>query len=263
MNTSAATAVAAPPRRPTLTPGMVRTGVILLMLVVWEVLARLFGDPLFVSPPSKVVVAIFQILQDPGVVHALALAFWELIAGFAVSVFFGTIIGLVLGLSSFWYNAGFPVMLMLYAVPQATVLPLFILMLGVGAKTKIIFGITHAVFVVIITVAAGTRNIDVTLMRAARSMGASWRQLFINVALPSIVPSLFTAMRLAMASTLLGVLLAELYVSQAGVGLYTTNFSNAFEPAKLFALIVLLAAMAIVLNELARMAERRFSRWRG
>jgi NitT/TauT family transport system permease protein len=69
-------------------------------------------------------------------------------------------------------------------------------------------------------------------------------------------------MRLAMSGVLLGVLLAELYVSTTGIGFFTQAFTNAFAPAKLFGLIVLLAAIAIALNEALRVAERRLGRWR-
>jgi len=243
-------------------PGLARIGVIVLMLLFWEVWARTLGDPLFIAPPSATFVSVFGILGNGGVVKALAGAFFELLAGFAIAVTAGVALGLVLGLSRFWYGAAFPIVLMLYAIPQTTVLPLFILMLGVGAKAKIVFGITHSVFAVVLTVVAGARNIDPVLLRCARSMGASRRQILFNVVVPSVVPSLFTGMRLAMAGTLLGVLLAELYVSSAGVGFYTTQFASAFQPAKLFALIALLAAMAVILNELCRMAETRFNRWK-
>ncbi len=243
-------------------PGLARLAVIVALLALWEIGARLFGDPLFVCPPSAVVGGLFHILADPGVDRALLTCFWELIAGFAIAVGAGTLVGLLLGLSRFWYAALFPIVLMLYAIPQATVLPLFILMLGVGVTAKVVFGITHSVFVVVITTVAGARNVDPVLLLAARSMGATRRQILTGVVLPSIVPSLFTAMRLAMAGTLLGVLLAELYVSTAGVGAYTTRFSSSFQPQYLFALIAVLALMAAVLNGLCRRGEARFNRWK-
>jgi ABC-type nitrate/sulfonate/bicarbonate transport system permease component len=65
-----------------------------------------------------------------------------------------------------------------------------------------------------------------------------------------------------MSGALLGVLLAELYVSTAGIGHFTTMFTENFDPTKLFGLVAMLATMAIVLNEIVRRAETRFSRWR-
>ncbi len=64
-----------------------------------------------------------------------------------------------------------------------------------------------------------------------------------------------------MTAVLLGVLIAELYVSTAGLGYYTRHFAQSFSPPNLFALIAVLAAIAVTLNELCRIAERRFSRW--
>ena len=93
-------------------------------------------------------------------------------------------------------------------------------------------------------------------------MGASPAGIVRNVMFPHMVPSFFTGLRLAMTMTLLGVILAELYVSTAGVGYFTRAYAETFDPAPLFALIGILAVMAIVLNEIVRGLERRFTRWK-
>jgi ABC-type nitrate/sulfonate/bicarbonate transport system permease component len=82
------------------------------------------------------------------------------------------------------------------------------------------------------------------------------------VVFPHLVPSLFTGMRLGMTGVLIGVLLAELYVSTAGIGLFTTQFAQNFQPSLLLGLIATLAAMAIVLNGAMRRLEAHFARWR-
>jgi len=242
--------------------GVVRIGVIALFVLFWEVLARRFGNPLLIAAPSSTLVTAIALLGDPQVVQALLTALRELAIAFVVAVAAGLVIALPLGLSTFWRGALLPLVLGLYAVPQVTVLPLFVRIFGLGPPTKIAFGVTHGIFAVILTVIAAARAIDPHLLRAATSLGATRRQLIVAVVLPSLVPSLFTGMRLAMSGVLLGVLLAELYVSTTGIGFFTQAFTNAFAPAKLFGLILLLAAIAIALNELTRMAERRFSRWR-
>ena len=242
--------------------GVLRLGVIALFILIWEVAARRFGNPLFVAPPSETFVAALALLHDPDVVRAVLAAFRELAIAFVIAVAAGLVIAIPLGLSTFWRETLFPLVLVLYAIPQVTVLPLFVRIFGLGPPTKIAFGVTHGVFAVILAVVAAIRNIDPILLRAAKSLGASRRQLILNVVLPSLVPSLFTGMRIAMSGVLLGVLLAELYISTTGIGFFSQSFSNAFAPAKLFALILILAAIAITLNEIMRLAERRFSRWR-
>jgi ABC-type nitrate/sulfonate/bicarbonate transport system permease component len=245
-----------------LSPGFARLLVIAGLVIFWEVGARLWGDPLFMSPPSQVVVALAQFVHEPQVLDALVTTLYELVTAFLIAVAIGLPLGLAIGLQRFAYGSFYPIVLLLYAIPQATILPLVILFFGIGPESKIAFGVTHAVFPITVNVVAGVQNMRPALLTAARSMGANRWQIFINVILPQMVASFFTGLRLAMTGDLIGVLLAELYVSQAGVGHYTRLFTESFAPAKLFALVACLAAIAIVLNESCRRAERSMSRWR-
>jgi len=155
-----------------------------------------------------------------------------------------------------------PIILLLYGLPQITILPLFILYFGIGPASKIAFGVTHGMFPITIAIVAGVQNLKPILLVSARSMGASRWQILRWVIFPHMIPSFFAGMRLGMSGALLGVLLAELYVSTAGIGHFTTMFTENFDPTKLFGLVAMLATMAIVLNEIVRRAETRFSRWR-
>jgi len=243
-------------------PGLVRLGVVILMLVAWEVAARWFMDPLFISPPSRVFANLANVWQTQGVPAALRLTLFELAVAFAIAVVIGLVVGLAVGLQPFARRSLLPIILLLYGLPQITILPLFILFFGIGAASKIAFGVTHGVFPIAITVIAGVQNLKPILLTSARSMGASRWQILRWVIFPHMVPSFFAGMRLGMSGVLLGVLLAELYVSTAGIGYFTTQFTESFDPTKLFGLIAMLAVMAIVLNETVRRAEIKFSRWR-
>jgi ABC-type nitrate/sulfonate/bicarbonate transport system permease component len=248
-------------RAPLVGPGIARLLLIIGILVLWEIGARVDGDPLFMSPPSDVVVALVGFVTDVPVLKAIQTTLYELVTAFALAIAVGVPLGLVIGLQRFARGSFYPIVLLLYAIPQATILPLVILAFGIGPASKIAFGFTHSVFPIVVTIVAGVQNMKPTLLTAARSMGASRLQILTNVVLPHMVPALFTGMRLAMTADLIGVLLAELYVSQAGVGHYTRLFTESFQPAKLFALVAALAAISVALNELFRRAERRMRRW--
>jgi ABC-type nitrate/sulfonate/bicarbonate transport system permease component len=243
-------------------PALARLAIILLLFVLWEIAAMWFVDPLFLSPPSRVVASLGPLLGTPGIGKALMLTLGELSAAFALSVVIGLTVGLAVGLHGFSQRTFLPIILLLYAIPQVTILPLFILYFGIGAAAKIAYGVSHGIFPIIVTVVGGVQNIKPILLLSARSMGASPRQIFRWVILPHMMPSFFTGMRLGMTAVLLGVLLAELYVSSAGIGYFTRRFTESFDPTKLFGLVALIAAIAIVLNEIVRRAELRFSRWR-
>jgi ABC-type nitrate/sulfonate/bicarbonate transport system permease component len=243
-------------------PGLARLLVIAALFVVWEVAARWFVDPLFLAPPSKVIASLGILFENPAVRGALQITLFELATAFVIAVAIGLVLGLAIGLQPFVRLSVFPIVLLLYGMPQITILPLFILYFGIGAASKIAFGVTHGVFPVVVTVVAGVQNLKPILMTSARSMGASRWQIFRHVIFPHMVPSFFAGMRLGMSGVLLGVLLAELYVSIAGIGYFTTLFTQNFEPDKLLGLIATLAAMAIFLNALVRRAETHFGKWR-
>jgi ABC-type nitrate/sulfonate/bicarbonate transport system permease component len=243
-------------------PGVVRLAVVILIFLIWEICARWFADPLFISPPSHVIGGLGSVLATEGVPAALWLTLFELAVAFAIAVVIGLVLGLVIGLQPFARRSVMPIVLLVYGLPQITILPLFILAFGIGAPSKIAFGVTHGVFPIVITVVAGVQNLKPILLTSARSMGASRWQILRWVIFPHMIPSFFAGMRLGMSGVLLGVLLAELYVSTAGIGYFTTMFTESFDPTKLFGLIAMLAAMAIVLNEIMRLAENHFSRWR-
>jgi NitT/TauT family transport system permease protein len=242
-------------------PGWTRILAVVLLLLLWELTARFLVDPIFLSPPSRVFTSLGRVWETRGVPAALQITAWELGVAFLLAVASGLVVGLLLGLQPFARRSFMPIVLLLYGTPQITVLPLFILYFGIGPASKVAFGVTHGIFPIIVTIVAGVQNIKPILLTSARSMGASRWQLFRWVIFPHMIPSFFGGMRLGMTGVLLGVLLAELYVSTAGIGYFTTLFTQNFDPTKLLGLISLLAAMAIVLNEIVRRAEIHFSRW--
>lgn len=244
-------------------PAAVRLGVIAMLLAVWEAAAGTAVDEDFLSPPTLIMETLFTTtLADPTIIDAILLTFYELVFAFALVVPFSVAVGLWVGLGRETHRSVYPLILMIYAIPQVTLLPLFILIFGLGPAGKVAFGFSHGIFPLTINIIAGCRDVNPVLVRAARSMGASERQILRRVVLPYIVPSFFTGMRLAMTLTLLGVILAELYVSTEGIGYFTQIYAETFDPAPLFALVLVLAAMAVALNETLRRAEIRYSRWK-
>jgi NitT/TauT family transport system permease protein len=243
-------------------PGAVRVAVIVVLLAIWEFAARFLLDRDFISPPSVVLMSLGGMLGTPGVPKALGLTLYEIAIGFVLSAMIGAGIGLAVGLSRFAHKSFMPIILLLYGLPQVTILPLFVLLFGIGAASKIAFGVSHGMFPIMIAVAAGVQKINPVLLRSARSMGASRSQILYHVIFPHMVPSFFTGLRLGMTGVLLGVLLAELYVSTAGIGYFTSLFTQNLQPSKLIGLVAMLAVIAIVLNEIVRRAETHYGRWR-
>jgi len=242
---------------------LIRLALIVLLLALWELYARFVSTSSLVAGPSDIALAWWpKVMGDPGVRHAVLVTLIELVIAFVLSVVFGMLIGILVGLSNIGRRSLYPIVLLLYGIPQAILLPLFVLIFGIGPAVKIAFGFSHGIFPVIVNTIAGMRNVSPLLMNSFAAMGATRMQQVRHVIFPHMVTTVFAGLRLAMTLTLLGVVLAEIFVSQGGIGFYTLAYSESFNPSALMALVLTLALMAIALNELVRLIEARFSRWK-
>jgi ABC-type nitrate/sulfonate/bicarbonate transport system permease component len=235
--------------------------IVAALVAALEIYGQLFADPAFLQPPSDVLRAWFvTVLPDARIMSALGMTIFEIACAYALSVVFGAAIGLAVGSTPLSREGFFPLILLLYAIPQVSLIPLFVLMFGLGPASKIAFGFSHGIFPVIVAVIAGMSNVPSIYMRGARSMGASKLDIIRHVIFPHMAPGFFVGLRLAMTMTLLGVILAELYVSTGGIGYFTRVFAENYSPAPLFALIGSLAAIALAFNACVRIAEHRLSK---
>ena len=242
---------------------LVRLLLIVLVLLLWEGYARFIATSTLTAALSQVLEQLWpKVLGEPRVRAAVATTLIELLVAFAMSVVFGMLIGVLVGLTDIGRRSFYPLVLLLYGIPQAILLPLFMLIFGFGPEGKIAFGFTHGVFPVIVNTIAGMRNVNPLLIRGAEAMGATRMEQLRYVMFPHMVTAVFTGLRLAMTMTLLGVLLAELFVSQGGIGFFTLLYAESFNPAALIALVLTLAFLAVIMNEMVRMIEARFSRWK-
>jgi ABC-type nitrate/sulfonate/bicarbonate transport system permease component len=242
---------------------LVRLALIVGLIAIWEFYARFISTSSLIAGPSDVAMAWWpKVMGEPRVRAAVGITLIELAVAFAMSVVFGMLIGILIGLTNIGRRSMYPIVLLLYGIPQAIILPLFVLVFGLGPASKIAFGFSHGIFPVIVNTIAGMRNVSPHLLAGSAAMGASRAQQVRHVIFPHMVTTVFAGLRLAMTLTLLGVILAEIFVSQGGIGFFTLLYSETFNPAALMALVLTLALMAIALNELVRLVEARFSRWK-
>ena len=243
----------------------IRVAVIAAMFVLWEIVGR-FADPSIFAPPSKVLVAWWPtVIGDPGKVSSAILIARSPKSSrrSCLSVIVGIAAGIAIGINNFGRITLFPFVLLLWGLPQVVFLPLVILIFGIGPPSRIAFGFMHAVLPVIVNTVAGMRDINPLYLASARANGASRAQVLRHIIFPNMVGTVFTGLRLAMTLTLLGVIwVAELFVSTNGIGAFTQLFADTFKPASLLALVLTLALIAVIANELVRMIESRFTRWK-
>lgn len=240
-------------------------GVILGAVALVEIVLRAAGSDQQLFPrPSLILSSMGEVFADAAVRSALGLLAVELVAAFVLSIVIGGAVGWAVGVTRKAEQVSLPILLLLYSTPQVTLLPLFALVFGPGPGSKIAFGVSHGMFPIALAVIASLDQARATPIytRWAASLGASPLQRLLRVQLMQTLGAILVGMRLAMATALLGVLLADLYISSQGVGYYVRLFTETLQGPKLFALITLLAILAIGINWLVSRLERRSIHWK-
>lgn len=244
-------------------PLTLRVVTIAAVLVAWELLAAaLFRESLFLAGPVAIAGALPGTLTDPEILEALALTAAEFLVAFSVVAVAGVLLGAALGATQATFQPARNLLQVAFSLPQVALYPLFILWLGIGFSSKVVFGVTHGIFPMVLGTMAATKMVDRNLIDSVRAMGGGRVMIVRKVVLPSILPDVVSSLRVAAALTLLGILLAELMVSVGGAGAILHSLSSSFVPARLYALVLTICVAAIVVNEVIGYFERRLSRWR-
>src|SRR5579863_1159860 len=231
-------------------------------LVFWEMVSRyLVANALFLASPTEIAAAIYHLAVTGQLWHHVGISAVEFALGYAVASVLGIALGLAMASSATMKQALQPWVSGLYATPTIALAPLFILWFGIGILSKVIVVISLVLFPVTINTEAGLRTTSERLIEMLRSFGATRRQIFVKVALPSAVPFILAGLKLGIGRGLIGVVVAELFGSRAGLGRLISQSAYAFNMPELFAGVVILAIAGIVMTAGFGWLEKRLVPW--
>jgi NitT/TauT family transport system permease protein len=184
------------------------------------------------------------------------------LAAFAIAVPFGCLIGYLIAENRYFSDVVKPLLFFAFSIPKSIFLPMFILVFGIGFQQKVAYAAFTTAFVVLMSAAAAVESVRSDHIMVARSYGATKWQILRRVYVPSMLPILLEALRIAMIFNFTGVMIAEMYASRTGIGHLIANWGENFQMPQLFAGVIVLAAVAILFNEAVRALEARCSTWR-
>ncbi|MDD6056747.1 MAG: ABC transporter permease [Clostridiales bacterium] len=146
-------------------------------------------------------------------------------------------------------------------IPPLAYVPLIVIAAGVGRKPQVIV-ITIACFLTMcITIYQGVINVDETLIKAARVLGASDKDIFVRVIAPATLPFILTAVRLGASVALTTLIAAESTGASAGLGMRIRSLNNSFESAPMLLYIIIIGILGITIEKLIKYLERRLTSW--
>ena len=185
----------------------------------------------------------------------------SVVAGFAL----GFVTAVPIAFLMAWYlpvrNILEPWIQFIRNIPPLAYVPLVVIAVGVGRKPQIIVIWLATFLIMTVTIYQGVRNVDETLLKAARVLGAKDKDLFIKVVFPATTPFILTAVRLGVSVALTTLIAAESTGASAGMGMRIRSFSNSFEVAPMLLYIILIGIIGITSEKIIKTLERKLTGW--
>ena len=234
----------------------------IVLLVLWQGASGRLIDNFFISNPVDVGTRLVGWLKDGSLFVHIWATVYATVMGFIVGSVGGILLGIWLGVSPFTSRLLNPYLSALNALPKVALAPLFVLWFGLGIESKIALAAVLVLFLVFLNTYAGVREVDQDLIDGARLMKATRVQVITKVIIPSATSWMFAGLKISVPYALIGAVLGEMIASNRGLG-YLVQFSGSqFDSAGVFAVLLVIALLAVVLNFLVEIVQYRMQQWR-
>lgn len=236
---------------------------IVLFLGLWEVASRLeWIRPLFFSSPSAVVAAAAREMSGADFWYDVQISLLEFSLGFSLAIALSIPLGLMVGWFRRLGHFFDPWIRFFYATPRITYIPLLVLWFGLGLESKVALVFAGPFITILVGTLEGVRTTPTTYQDVAHSFGARQVQFFKSVLLPSTVPFILAATRLAVGIGIVAIVLGEMYASQAGIGHMLMQAGNNLQADRVLFAVLLLTVFGVGLSKVLLMIEARVAEWK-
>ena len=234
--------------------------IVLLLLGLWEGYVRVFAVPKWLLPAPSVIAVTLVTSRELLLRHTVVTAI-EVLMGFAVALSGGAALACAMALSRTLERAFYPFIITSQMVPIIVLAPLLLIWVGYGLAPKVIVVALIAFFPIVVNMLDGLKAVDPDMVNVLRTMGARRWQIFVKVQVPTALPFLFSAIRVAMAVSVIGAVIGEWVGSSQGLGYLMIRSKPQFLTERVFAAMVILSARGIALLALVGLVEKRTIPW--
>lgn len=237
--------------------------VIIALLAIWEVAPRIgLVNITFFPPVSEVAIAWWKLLLSGDLAdHAIA-SLARSLSGFLLAILISIPLGLAIG----WWKPVSeylnPLLELMRNTAALAILPVFILLLGLGETSKIAIVFYACVFPLLLNTISGVKNVEPLLIKSARSMGLTSISLFRKVILPASIPTIFVGIRQAGAGSILVLVAAEMVGATSGLGYLIQYAQFSFLITNMYAGIITISVIGLIINFLLVSLEKRLTGWK-
>ena len=232
-----------------------------ILLIVWEAVALGIDAQYILPTPVQVVEKLWELRVVLFTVHLPATLGVTLI-GLIISIILGVLLAVIMDNFKTAEKAIYPIIVASQTIPTTAVAPLFILWFGYSIWSKVLVTILITFFPIVITVFDGFKSTKREMEELLETYGASKKDIFFMLKLPTALPNFFSAIKMAIPLSVIGAAIAEWLGAQSGLGYFSKRMMTQLDGAGVFAPIVLLSAVAMLSVALINILENKIITWR-
>lgn len=236
---------------------------IFIMLALWEILAQTsIIDARFFPAPSSILYYLFFISPGEGIVTDIYATLFRIFWGYLLGCSLGLLVGVAMGLSSKMKWAIYPLVVVTYPIPKIAILPLIMLIFGLGDLSKVVVVMIGSFFLVLMNTLHGVESMPRIFHDVANIYDVGRKNFILRIVLPAALPSIFTGLKLAIGYSLVIVVAAEFSGANEGVGYLIWQSWETFSIKSMYAGIFVLAIMGFVFTFGLEWLEKKMIPWR-
>lgn len=233
-------------------------------LLSWQLLPHLGGlFQSYIVPPTQVFLEILTLLRSGELWNHIAISFQRALLGFILASIVAIPLGFLMG---GWFRSiertFYPILAFLGKLNPFSLFPLFVMLLGIGEVSKTAIVMWVCLWPLLFRTISGVKDLDPSLIKAARGMGCNRLILFVKVVVPGAIPEIFSGLQMASSTSFFILVAAEMIGSTRGLGFLVWNAQMQFMIPRLFAATVTISVLGLTINWVLKRTERRLLSWR-
>jgi NitT/TauT family transport system permease protein/taurine transport system permease protein len=230
---------------------------LVIALGSWQFLSTFVFNPFLIPPPLEVAKAAVPMIMSGEIFSDIAISMTRVMVGFVTGTLAGIVLGVLLGRIRVLNDLFDPIIeLMRYLSPTAMI-PIAVIWFGIGEMSKYFLIFWGTFFIILINTIAGVWRTPVVRQRAAECLGANRLQIFALVVVPSAVPYIVTGMRVAMASSFMSIIPAEILAADSGIGYLLQRSSMLLQTPRIFVALLAICLLGFIVDRLMRVCVDR------
>ncbi len=234
--------------------------VVIAFLAIWELVVSVELVPSYMLPSPHQVMAAF-IGDFPLLMQHAGVTLIEAMLGLVIGVLLGFSCAALMDTFPLVKKGLYPILVLTQTIPPVAIAPLLILWFSYGIAPKVILVVLVAFFPMAVGLLEGFQSVDPDMVRLIKSMGAGKAMIFWHVKLPAALSEFFSGLRIAVAYSIVGAVIAEWLGGFSGLGVYMTRVRKSLSYDKMFAVIFMVSAISLLMMALVGLAQKKIMKW--